>query len=178
MNLFQTLNNKAQKRRLRFLVIGGLATNCYGYSRDTVDLDLLIQREKRQEWLDLLVALGYTVRADGGAFIQLTPPKAGAWPVDLMMVRESTFRPMLEQSKQVELFNARMTIPALEHFLALKLHALKHTQAGRFLKDFLDVEHLVRGNKIDLKSESVRQLFLKYGTQDLYEEILRACEKE
>jgi hypothetical protein len=176
MNLFQTINDEAQKRALKFLVIGGLATNCYGYSRDTVDLDLLIQMEKRQEWSDLFSALGYTLRGNGGAFVQFSPPKAGSWPVDLMMVREPTFRPMLEHSKEVELFNTPMRIPALEHLLALKLHTLKHTHAGRFLKDFLDVENLVRVNKVDLKSESARHLFLKYGSLDLYEKVLRACE--
>ncbi|HMP84684.1 MAG TPA: hypothetical protein PKA41_18475 [Verrucomicrobiota bacterium] len=178
MNLFQSINSEAQKRAVRFLVIGGLATNCYGYSRDTVDLDLLVQKERRQDWLDLFSTLGYNLLADGGVFVQFSPPKAGAWPVDLMLVREPTFAPMLEQSKEVELFATQMRIPALEHLLALKLHALKHTHVGRFLKDFLDVENLVRVNRIDLRSERVRQLFLKYGNLDLYEKALRACDRE
>ena len=69
-------------------------------------------------------------------------------------------------------------IPTLEHLLALKLHARKHTHAGRYLKDFLDVQNLVRINKIDLRSEKVRQMFLKYGTMELYEKISRACSAE
>ena len=50
-----------------------------------------------------------------------------------------------------------------------------HTRAHRFLKDFLDVEGIIRTNQVDLRSEKIRQLFLKYGTLDLYEKIVRAC---
>ncbi len=175
MGLFQTIHLEAQNQGLQFLVIGGLAVNFHGYSRDTADLDLLIQSDAHERWLRLFSELGYSVYADKGAFVQLSPPKAGAWPVDLMIVGGPTFRPMFEHGKQVEMFEARMLIPTLEHLIALKLHALKHTHAGRFLKDFLDVENLVRVNRVDLGSESVRQLFLKYGNMDLYEKVSRAC---
>jgi len=39
----------------------------------------------------------------------------------------------------------------------------------------LDVENLVRVNKVDLRSEPVRQLFLKYGNTELYEKVSSAC---
>jgi predicted nucleotidyltransferase len=175
MSLFQDVIDRAQRSQLQFLVIGGLAVNLHGYSRDTADLDLLIQRDAREQWLTLFSQLGYTVYQDRGVFIQLSPPQSGAWPVDLMLVNEATFRPMVEHGRQVEMYGARLLIPALEHLLALKLHALKHSHAGRFLKDFLDVENLVRVNRLDVKSDRVRQWFLKYGTAELYEKISRAC---
>jgi predicted nucleotidyltransferase len=178
MGLFQTINLEARNRKLEFLVIGGLAVNFHGYSRDSADLDLLIGREAREQWLALFTELGYTVDKEKDAFIQLSPPKEGAWPVDLMMVREPTFRPMLENGKEVEMFGARMLIPCLEHLLALKLHALKHSHLGRFLKDFLDVENLVRVNKVNLRSNKIRQLFARYGTMELYERVSQALASE
>ncbi|MBU6399518.1 MAG: hypothetical protein KGS61_04310 [Verrucomicrobia bacterium] len=149
--------------------------NFHGYSRDTADLDLLISSAKRKGWLTLFSGLGYTVYIDKGAFIQLSPPRQGEWPVDLMMVGEPTFRPMLNQGRAVEIYGTRMIIPDLEHLLTLKLHVLKHANIGRFMKDFLDVENLVRVNRIDLRSEVVRRLFLKYGTAELYEKASHAC---
>jgi predicted nucleotidyltransferase len=178
MGLFQTINLEARNRKLEFLVIGGLAVNFHGYSRDSADLDLLIRREVREQWLAMFAELGYSVDKEKDAFIQLSPPKEGAWPVDLMMVREPTFRPMLENGKEVEMFGARMLIPCLEHLLALKLHALKHSHLGRFLKDFLDVENLVRVNKVNLRSNKIRQLFAKYGTMELYEKVSQALASE
>ena len=94
------------------------------------------------------------------------------------MVREPTFRPMFENGKAVEMFGVRLLIPCLEHLLALKLHALKHSHLGRYLKDFLDVENLVRVNKVDLRSDKIRQLFVKYGTMELYEKVSQACAGE
>ena len=178
MGLFQTINLEARNRKLEFLVIGGLAVNFHGYSRDSADLDLLIQREAREQWLALFAELGYSVDKGKDAFIQLSPPKGGAWPVDLMMVREPTFRPMFKNGKKVEMYGAWLLIPCLEHLLALKLHALKHSHLGRYLKDFLDVENLVQVNKVDLRSDKIRQLFTKYGTMELYEKISQACASE
>src|ERR1051326_6618686 len=86
-----------------------------------------------------------------------------------MMVREPTFTPMFEHGKEVEIYGARLLIPALEHLLALKLHLLKHAHAGRFLKHFLDFENLDKVNKVDLRSDNVRWMFLRYGNMELYE---------
>ena len=62
--------------------------------------------------------------------------------------------------------------------MALKLHALKHTRPQRFLKDFQDLEGLLVVNQLDPNSEKVRQLFLKYGTLELHEKVVRACSNE
>jgi len=178
MGLFETISVEAKNRELQFLVIGGLAVNFHGFSRESADLDLLICHDARERWLGLFSELSYSVYEEKGAFIQLSPPRDGAWPVDLMMVREPTFRQIFEHGKQAEMFGARLLVPALEHLIALKLHTLMHSHAGRYLKDFLDVENLERINKIDLRSEKVRQLFLKYGNMELYEKISRASARQ
>ncbi len=178
MSFFQELARETNTRGLPFLVIGGLAITFYGVSRDTADLDLLVCRDDKTRWTDLLKELGYTVEHDAGVFIQFSAPAAVAWPVDLMLVAETSFRPMSEAGQFVDIFGARVKIACLEHLLALKLHALKHTRAHRFLKDFQDVEGLLRANHLDPNSEKIRQLFEKYGTLKLHEQIIRACSTE
>ena len=174
MKLFEAIDTETRKYNLRFLVIGGLAINLYGYSRDTADLDFLISQTDRIQWLDLFTRLRYVVFHDGGNFIQLSSTEHTAWPVDLMLVRTETFQPMLDASREVDLYGTNSRIPSLEHLLALKLHVLKNTRMHRFLKDFLDVENLIRINKLDIKSENIRQLFAKYGTLELYEKVSNA----
>lgn len=178
MGFFELLKTEAEKRRLEFLVIGGFAVNFYGYSRDTADVDILVLRDASPAWIALFAGLGYTVLRDAGTFIQFAPPRQGDWPVDLMLVRQESFVPMLSESHEAEMYGVQVRIPRLEHLIALKLHALKHTRVHRFLKDFQDVEGLVRVNHLDLQSEKIRQLFLKYGTLDLYEKVVRACANE
>jgi hypothetical protein len=75
----------------------------------------------------------------------------------------------------VEMFGANVIIPTLEHLLALKLHALKHGHIERYPKDYLDVENLIRVNRVDLRAENIRQLFQKHGTLELYEKVSRTC---
>jgi predicted nucleotidyltransferase len=174
VNFFETIDSETRARNLQFLVIGGLAINLYGYSRDTADLDFLICSNQRSQWLDLFSRLDYGVFKDGGNFIQLSSAKQAAWPVDLMLVQEKTFQPMFAASREVDLYGTHSRIPSLEHLLALKLHALKNTRLHRFLKDFLDVENLIRINKLDIKSKNTRQLFLKYGTLELYDKVSRS----
>ena len=175
MGLFQQINLEAKQRELQFLVIGGLAVTLHGYSRDTADLDLLVQQTAREKWLQMFFELGYTIYEDKDVFLQLSPPQEGAWPVDLMLVREPTFGRMHAAGIQKEMFGATLLIPTLEHLLALKLHALTHGNMGRFLKDYLDVENLIRINRVDLRSENIRQLFQKHGTMELYEKVCRTC---
>ena len=171
VSFFATIHEEAARRKLRFLVIGGLAINHYGYSRETADLDFFVSQSERAEWMKMLLDFGYTNYHDGGNFIQYAAPDENAWPVDLMLVQEKTFAPMLEAGVNAKLFGVRTKVPLLEHLIALKLHALKNTRMHRFLKDFLDVENLIRINRLDVKSQKIRRLFDKYGTQDLYEKI-------
>jgi hypothetical protein len=98
--------------------------------------------------------------------------------VDLMLVQEKTFAPILAASREADFFGVKTRVPSLEHLLALKLHSLKNTRMHRFLKDFLDVENLIRINQLDIRSTSVRELFDKYGTPDLYEKISRSLASE
>jgi Nucleotidyl transferase AbiEii toxin, Type IV TA system len=95
-----------------------------------------------------------------------------------MFVQSATFKPMLEGSRVVEFYGTASRIPTLEHLIALKLHALKNTRPRRFLKDFLDVENLMRINLLDIKSENIRRLFEKYATMELYEKMSAAFEQE
>ena len=178
MSFFRIIHEEAARRNLRFLVIGGLAINHYGFSRETSDLDFFISQNDRTEWLKLLGVFRYTIQHDGGNFIQYYPPEQNAWPVDLMLVQEKTFATILASSHEAEFFGVRTRVPSLNHLIALKLHALKNTRLHRFLKDFLDVENLIRINHVDIKSSEVRELFAKYGTQDLYEKVSKSLAED
>ncbi|HVU26559.1 MAG TPA: nucleotidyl transferase AbiEii/AbiGii toxin family protein [Verrucomicrobiae bacterium] len=174
MNFLADIHHEAAQRKLRYLVIGGLAVNYYGYSRDTADLDFFISQSERAEWMKMLADFGYAGYHDGGNFIQYAALDQNAWPVDLMLVQEKTFAPIFDASCAAEFFGIETKVPSLEHLIALKLHALKNTRMNRFLKDFLDVENLIFINQLDIKSPKMRDLFDKYGTQDLYEKISRS----
>ncbi|HEY3860759.1 MAG TPA: nucleotidyl transferase AbiEii/AbiGii toxin family protein [Verrucomicrobiae bacterium] len=167
---------EARQRQLPFLVIGGHAVNLYGFPRETADLDFLVCSSDRPSWITLFVDLSYHIFNETANFVQLASDKRNAWPIDLMFVRPATFKPMLKASRGMEFYGTSSRVPTLEHLIALKLHAIKNTRGHRFLKDFLDVENLIRVNRLDIKSKNTRRLFEKYGTLNLYEKMSAALE--
>jgi predicted nucleotidyltransferase len=176
MTVLEQIQGAATQRGMAFLLIGGFAVIEHGYARLTNDLDLLVCREEAAAWRELLLGLRYRLDHDGGNFQQYSPPEPGAMPVDLMLVAPRTFDGMLAAARPIEVQGASVRLVSLDHLLALKLHALKQARLHRFLQDFQDVLELVRVNKLDLRSPRFRDLFLRYGTADLYDKFLRMAQ--
>ena len=177
MNFFAVIEQAASAARLPYLVIGGYAVIAHGYPRLTFDFDLAIERARQREWLECVAGLGYSVDHDGGAFLQLTS-RSHAWPLDFMLLNDSTFAKLFTASVARTIGDTTIRVPCVEHLIALKVHALNHAHARRFLKDFQDATELVLRNRIDLASAEIREIFQRYGTPDLYEKVRNACTKE
>ena len=175
MPIFDQLSRAAEERGLKFLVIGAHAVMRHGFMRATEDVDILVQREDRPLWEQLVQDLGYGLFHDGGTFLQLTPPGGVGWELDLMLVPAPTFEKMLAEAQPARMEGAAVLVPSLDHLLALKFHALKNGKGLRVLKDLEDVIQLVKANRVDVSAASFRQLCEKHATRVIYEQLIRAC---
>jgi len=175
MPIFDQLSAAAAQRGLKFLVIGGHAVIAHGYARTTFDLDLLVEREHRTAWEELLVSLGYSVHARHEAFLQFNTPSPQHWPVDLMLASAETFAGMWSDSEETGVESVAVRIPSLRHLLALKLHVLKQELGHRTVKDMNDVVQLIEFKRLDVRSGAFRELCLRYGNASLYEQLVNAC---
>ena len=54
-----------------------------------------------------------------------------------------------------------------------ELHEAAAATSLRFLKDRDDVAHLILVNRVDVHADWFKQLCLKHGTQEIYEQCLR-----
>jgi hypothetical protein len=153
MSLFAIIDREAKARGLEYLVIGGYAVIAHGYPRLTFDLDIAIERTQQEEWLQLAGSLGYVLHHDGGAFLQLTSEEQ-RWPLDLMLVNESTFAKLTNAAVERDFEKVRVPVVSLLHLVAMKVHAMKNTRTRRFLKNFQDVMELIARNRIDLATPS------------------------
>lgn len=177
MDVLTKLNRLSAESGLQFLVIGGLAINAHGYERVTADIDLLVRKEDREAWRNLMLSIGYQVHHEQEIFMQFTAPEGSTWPVDLMFVNHQTFSKMFPESLEVKMKRMEFRVPALDHLLALKLHALKYTHAKRELKDLLDVVWLVDINHIDINGEKFTELCKRYGTEKIRKQIIAASSR-
>jgi hypothetical protein len=157
---------------LPFLIVGGYAVAAHGHTRATFDVDLLVRRADHDAWFARITAAGLTLFGESAAFAQFTQPGGGDG-LDLMFVGNPTFDGMWQASEERSFGEVRARVPCLDHVLALKLHALKQSLPHRTSKDADDVAILVRRNGVDLRDPHYEQLFLKYGTREIYETFLR-----
>ena len=156
---------------IRIMVIGGLAVCQHGYSRDTEDLDILVCRDDRERWEDLLKNAGYSLFSAKPTFSQWEPkPETVAVRLDVMYVNSRTFEKMWGSSIERQVISANSRVPCLDHLLALKLHAARYAPWRR-LKDMTDIVYLIDANNVDVKSDGFRNLCLEFGTQDIYEQL-------
>ena len=176
MSALGRIAEAAARRGLPFLVVGGYAVMAHGFSRTTLDLDLLIARANRDGWIQLLESLGYKLWQDGRTFCQFTPPPAEQ-AVDLMIVADDSFARMAADAGDTGEGNARAKVVSLLHLLALKCHAIKHGHPGRVEKDVDDVLRLIEVNLLDVNSEELRTVVLTHGIPELYDKLQRTFGK-
>ena len=172
MNIFAMLSRESTARCLPFLIIGGHAVNAYGYSRLTRDLDVLVNGEQRQAWLAALEHNGFSLHHDGGSFLQMNPPADCEWPLDLMLVNAPTFANLYRDAREIEQGTEKLLVPSLDGLFALKFHVLRQGIPHRGFKDLMDVLSLAQANSIDVRSDRVKSICLKYGSPEIYERIL------
>lgn len=173
MTLFQNLEVEAARRGLRFIVIGGHAVIEHGFHRGTEDADILVSKTRRDEWIECVTALGYSLCRDGGVFLQFDPLDPTAWELDLMLVPQEVFDRLLAGAQAATLEQAAVVVPSLEHLLALKVHALKNGRGLRVLKDITDIAQLLKLNRVDASEPWVKAVFEKYGTLEFYERVIK-----
>lgn len=157
---------------LRFLIIGGWAVGAHGHTRSTFDVNFCVRRADRGAWLAKAASAGLKLYRESESFIQFTQPSGGDG-VDLMFTSEATFEELWMASIEREFKGVMARIPSLDHLLAMKLHVLKMALPHRTAKDAEDVELLARRNQLNLSEPHYQRLFLKYGTSEIYETILR-----
>ncbi len=171
MNPLGSIAVAAGARGLPFVLAGGHAVIAHGHPRNTFDIDLVIRRADQARWTDLALSLGYSVHREGPTFIQFNPPNAQSLPLDLMLVGDETFEKLTADAVPAPASAAGAKVVSLRHLLALKCHAIKHGHGGRIVKDADDVIHLVLANKLDLDEPTMRDVFRKHGTAELYEKV-------
>lgn len=173
MTELEQIQQKSGELGLEFLLIGGLAVIEHGFARLTTDIDLVVRSIFKDAWKNCLAGLDYRVVNERDNFQQYERPGLASWPLDLMLVNDPTYEGLAAASLHVQVMGAHIRMVSLNHLLALKLHVLKQGKIHRFLDDFNDVVELVRANKMDLQSEELRALFLKYGNDELYDKVRR-----
>jgi predicted nucleotidyltransferase len=175
VKILRQIVEQATEAGLEFLLAGGHAVIAHGYLRNTFDVDLIVQRSRREHWADLVKRLGYVPFRDGGTFLQFNARDEDGMPLDLMLVSDETFSKLQAEAPLAPISAGGAKMVSLQHLLALKCHAVKNGHKGRIIKDADDVIRLIQANRLNVNEGSIKELLLKHGTPEFYEKVQRAC---
>ncbi|MBF0199222.1 MAG: nucleotidyltransferase family protein [Planctomycetes bacterium] len=163
--------------RANCLLIGGFAVNYYGYTRQTVDVDFLIECSREAKFSERLSEQGYIAIHRDEVFVKYRCWQEGRMDIDFMLVDKTTLDGMLREAVSVNYGEVSFLLPSLMHLIALKLHSIHYNEKIRFYKDMGDIVQLLLRNEVRVDSEDFRDYCLKYGSEKLYNEILQAVQK-
>jgi len=163
--LFEKLETSSRDLSLRFLVIGGHAINAYGYTRTTLDADILIAVEDAKRFRMVFEELGHQWEGETNAFVRFAPVGGDpvSQPIDLMLVDRSTFDQMDAQKVWLHFGEALLPVPSPLHLIALKLHAMRNPERFATGRDLADILQLIRICAIDLQSAEFQQTLDRYA---------------
>jgi len=171
--VFDLIASEFKRAGILHVLVGGFAVNHYGVTRQTLDVDFMIVTEDYLKALEILKPHGYEEILKHDIFTRLKSPKKEWMDVDFLFVDSKTIRGILKTGGKTCISGHAFMVPSLEHLIAMKLHSLKHNIKMREYKDLMDILGLIQGNKVDVRTEKFRKLCTDFGTQEVYQKIVK-----
>ena len=171
-SVFHLISDVTHKEGVPCVLIGGFAVNYYKVTRQTADVDFLIMKQDFDKILKSLESAGYQQTLSQDIFVKLESKRISLLDVDFMFIDQGTLNKILKDGKEIKIAGQKFIVPSLHHLIALKLHSIKHNYKIRFVKDFPDIVNLIRNNKVNIQGMELKQLCLKYGTKDIYQQLV------
>lgn len=155
-NTLKFVHNLLASNSIDHALIGGLGLACYGSTRATVDMDLLVYEEDKDKAEDLLLKNGFDLQNKSEEVLQFS----GMGYVDLLIARRPISRDILKFSN--ENGPEGINFVRAEDLIGLKIQAYKNDITREF-QDKADIQFLISSQeKLDWK------LIKKYA--DLFDE--------
>lgn len=133
----QVVHKLLKQEKVEHALIGGLALSCYGSTRSTMDVDLLIHEDSKPKVKSSLKNIGFQIVFENEEVIQLQ----GIGYLDLLIARRPTSQQMLLKSNEGGPEGIKFVRP--EDLIGLKIQAYKN-DSKRELQDKADIQFLIQ----------------------------------
>tara|TARA_Y100000780_G_scaffold132772_1_gene119370 strand:+ start:82969 stop:83433 length:465 start_codon:yes stop_codon:yes gene_type:complete len=144
-------------------LIGGLGLACYGSTRATVDLDLLIYEEDKEKTSELLVKNGFALQNQSEEVLQF----GGLGYVDLLIARRPISRDILKLSNSGG--PNGINFVRAEDLIGLKIQAYKNDPKREF-QDKADIQYLIE-SQADLDWDLIKSYANLFEEWEIIDEI-------
>ena len=164
------LSQAVAAKPTRLLIIGGHAMQVYGVIRQTLDVDCLVTDKDLPALRELLTNAGYREVSGTDNFVRFRHKSPYLMDMDVLLVDASTFDHLHQNSREYSIDAPGLRMPALQHLIALKLHALKNAPA-RETKDLPDILELLKRNPSVLSEKEFACLCERFGPAGIMKKI-------
>lgn len=171
---FQRAAEALDAAGVTFLLGGGFAVNAHGYARGTEDIDLLVSDVEQAASDHALGEAGFRCFRSADVVRRYQPPAGLRFVLDVLPLDAATFARLWADAVSRPFQGREVRIPSLAHLLAMKIHAMKHDQLVRGLKDLLDIVELARRNGLTSADSPLKDWCLKYGDAQVWESVRKA----
>jgi len=157
MNIFESIFRHLNAAKIKYLVVGGVAVNLYGYVRFTGDLDLLVLLEEENlKKLDRIMRkMGYSERIPVSVLelkdnkkakqwleqknmkaYSFTPPKDSLLQIDIIIEESLKFKSFYDKKTVKQIDNVNIPIVSIGDLINMKKKSNRD-------QDILDLKSLV-----------------------------------
>ena len=141
--------------------------NAYDVVRQTQDIDFMIASEAYPKARKVFETAGFKEFEQAENFSRWKGRAGFPVIVDFVFTDTTTIAQILHYGVEKKIAGCTIKVPALDHLIAMKLHAIKQQPERRMWKDWLDILKLIERNKVDVRKEDFHTMCLKFGTSEL-----------
>ena len=156
--IYEDIFKEFELRDVRYLVVGGMAVNLYGYVRLTVDLDIMadLSEKNLSKVIEIMEKFGYTPRVPVNPHEILSDEKRDEWikkkgavvftfidlnepfkHIDIFLSNPIDFEEAYSRKELMTIGDVRVSIVSIDDLIKLK------SLSGR-QRDVEDIDHLER----------------------------------
>lgn len=160
------------EKKVNYSLIGGYALGFLGVSRNTFDIDFLLDKKDKNIVKEILNKSSYNCIFETDNVAQYISEFKELGEIDIIYSFREPSQKMLKTSKTFNIFNDSLTVKVLnpEDIIALKLQAIKNDKS-RYNNDMQDIKDLIKIHKNNLDKEKLVLYFETFNYLDLYKEL-------
>lgn len=170
------MHDLCERLKIPFVMVGGLAINAYGVSRQTGDADFMIEDAALETVSNGLIGEGFEAFRQTEVCARFRHTAGAYLDIDLLLVNRETLEKVLATSQPYAVHGLELRVPSAKVLVAMKLHAIKHGGFYRELKDMPDVVGIVKHEGIKVADPDFKAWVLQYGDERLYADLVRYAE--
>jgi len=174
MNYNQTIILSAldvlQQQNMDFLLVGGVAVNFHGFTRNTIDIDFMMALTDVDGMVKAMKNAGFTSYSIHPMVVFFQKP-GNPVRIDFLRIDSETLGRLNRSAVGVQIENHHVKIPSLCDLLAMKLHSFYQSGMDRD-KDMIDIVSLCVIHNVDVEAV-LYPLAQKYASEEIYQLVYK-----